>query len=478
MNARTEPANLYAEAETQVLRLPPHSVESETSVLGAILLDNRAWDQVCDLLTEADFYRFEHRTVFTAIGQLINASRAADVVTVFAHLQKSGKADEAGGLVYLNSLAQYVPSAANIRRYADTVRECSIRRRLISASDQIATEAFNPKGRAIADILDDSMRKVMDISPDVEEEDWTSMQTLVVRELDAIQARSDNPGGERGQDFLPTGIKGLDDIFDGGLRGGQLVVIAARPSMGKSALALEIGQHVGLNLGLPVAVFSMEMQNEEGGQRALASTAKIPMHALRRPERMSALDWQALTPGVEKLSLAKIYWNDKPGLNINQVRAKARALKRKHGLALAVVDYLQLMAGTDPRLPRTYQLEEASRGLKSLAKELGIPVIALAQVNRGVEKEVDPMPRMSDIKDCGSIEQDADIIVMMDRPIVRKPDLAEEWKHYAKARVVKQRGGRIGDLHLQFVGSQMRYSDWPEGLEIPTNLAITKRGSL
>lgn len=473
-----EPSDLYSDRKVAQLRVPPHSLEAESSVLGGLMLDNSGWDRVGDLLAEADFYRYEHRLVFGAIGTMINAGKEADVITVFERLRKLGTAEEVGGLPYLQQLAQYVPSGKNIRRYAEVVRENSILRRLVSAGDEIATNAFNTQGRPIDAILDDAMGKIMHISPDAAADDWVSMETIIVRELDAIQERADGHRDGRSQDYIETGLRDLDNMLDGGMRPGNLIIVGARPSHGKTALAQTIGVHVALNLGLPVGSFSMEMQNQEGGQRALASTARIPLHAIRRPERLSNLHWSDLCRGVEMLRQIPFYSNDKGGLNINQIKAKARNLKRKQGLRLLIVDYLQLMSGTDPRAPRTYQLEEASRGLKQLAKDLEIPVIALAQVNRGVEKEIDQMPRMSDIKDCGAIEQDADVILMLHRPIVAKPDLLDEWKYYAKAQVAKQRGGRTGALDFQYVGENTRFSDWPTDVPVPTNPVRSAKGSL
>lgn len=464
------------DADIAALRVPPHSIEAESSVLGGLLMDNRAWDRVGDVLTEGDFYRHEHKLTFAAVSSLINASRPADVVTVFAELQKAGAAEQVGGLAYLNALAQYVPSAGNVRRYAEIVRERAILRQLIAATDEIASSAFNVKGKAVDSLLDEAVAKVMAINPEASGDEWESMQSMVVHELDMIQARSDGDDSDRPKDFIATGLADLDNILDGGLRAGQLVIIGARPGMGKTAIADTIGVNVARRLE-PVGKFSMEMQNHEGGQRALSNVGRIPLHALRRPERMNQEHWSRLTTAVEKLRGIPFYSNDKGGLNINQVRAKARALKRRHGLRLLIVDYLQLMSGTDSRAPRTYQLEEASRGLKALAKELGVPVIALVQVNRGVEKEQDPMPRMSDIKDCGAIEQDADVIVFLHRPIVVSPDLSPEWKHYAKASVAKQRGGRTGPLDLLYVGENTRFADWPANEPIPTNQARIARNS-
>ena len=446
-------------------------------MLGSLLLDNFGWDRVGDLLAEDDFYRHEHRLVFGAIAGLINACKPADVITVFAELERLGKAGEMGGLPYLGALAQVALSPSNIRRYAEIVRERAILRKLIGVADEIASAAFNVQGKEAVGLLDEAMQKVMAISPDAAADDWEAMDSMVVHELDMITAREQGRGTDQPADYISTGLADLDAMLDGGLRPGQLIIVGARPSMGKSAFADTIGIHVAKNLGLPVGKFSMEMQNHEGGQRALSAVGRIPLHALRRPERMSNEHWGSLTEAVEVLRQIPFYSNDKGGLNINQVRAKARALKRKRGLRLLLVDYLQLMAGTDPRVSqRTYQLEEASRGLKALAKELGIPVVALAQVGRGVEKEADPMPRMSDLKDCGAIEQDADIILFIDRPFQRKPDLEAEWKYYARGLLAKQRGGRTGYLDFTYVGEHTRFMDWPRDVPIPTSQVRVARG--
>lgn len=477
MNARTE-LEAFGEPMTPVLRVPPHSAESEMAILGGLLLDNRAWDLVADILTESDFYRYEHRLVFTAIAELVNANRPADVITVWSRLEATGKGLEVGGITYLASLAQYVPSAANIRRHAETVRERAVLRNLIAASDEIASSAFNPQGKPVAEIADDAERKIFNIieSRTGPDDDWVSMGDLVVRELDAIQARHDGSDTERGADYLPTGLEEWDDMLDGGLRAGQLVIIGARPSMGKTALADSVGLHVATNLGKPVGKFSMEMENQEGGQRALSSASKVSLHALRRPERMSDIDWGNMAAGVEKLSRVPFYSYDKGGLNINQIRNKARVLKRRHGLSLLIVDYLQLMSGTDTRQPRVYQLEEASRGLKALAKELKIPVIACAQVNRAVERELDPMPKLSDLRDCGAIEQDADIVLFVHRPFKANPDLSDDWKFLANCDMAKQRGGRTGRFNLMYLGQYTRFKDWPLDLPVPVVKVVKGKG--
>lgn len=453
------------------LRIPPQSIEAERAVLGGLLLDNAAWDRVGDLVADSDFYRHQHNLIFGACGALVNAGKPADVITVFEHLQRDGKGEEVGGLAYLNSLAQYMPSAANIRRYALIVRENAKRRQLVTVCDEIAGAAFNLEGRTVEALLDEAAQKVMAVNTESSEEEWEHIGTSVVKEIDRIQAAQDG-NDESHRDIVPTGIENLDNVLDGGMRGGNLIVVGARPGHGKTALADTIGRYCAGTLGLPVGKFSMEMQNQEGAQRALSAEGRIPLHALRRPQRMSDLHWQAFALAVEKLQQFPFYSNERAGLNINQLRAKARALRRRHGLRLLLVDYFQLMAGTDARLPRSQQLEEASRGLKGLAKELNIPVILLAQVLRTVEKEADPMPRMSDLKDCGSLEQDADVILFLDRPKVRTPGLGDEWKHYARGRVAKQRGGRTGDLNFDFDGQFTRYQAWPADVPIPTSKVI------
>lgn len=469
------------ERQVAQLRIPPNAAEAEASVLGGLLLDNANWDRIGDLLSESDFYRYQHRLVFGAIAALVNAARQADTLTVFEHLRSLGKDDEAGGLVLLTQLAQYLPSAGNIRQYAEIVRKCALRRRLIGACDEVAVLAFNPGGRSVEEILDEAAQKVMGINPEASADEWVGLDALVVQQLDRIQDLADNPDAERGAEFTPTGIESLDDILDGGVRPGQFIVIGARPSMGKSAIADAIGLHIAKNEGKPVAKFSMEMQNSEGAQRAMASIGSIPLHALRRPSRLTDLDWQNIPRSVEALRQVGFYSNERAGLNINQIRAKARALQRRVGkLGAILVDYFQLIAGTDPRQNRNAQLEEASRGLKALAKELGCPVIALAQVLRGVEKEgkgwEQQIPRMSDLKDCGSLEQDADIIGMLVRPSIAQAGLDDSWKEYALLEIAKQRGGRTGKVHLLWEGRYTRYTAWPIETELPTNKTVTRRG--
>ena len=469
--------NLADDPALATLRIPPHSIESESSVLGGLLLDNRAFDRVADLLMDSDFYRHEHRLIFSAIGQMVNANREADVVTVFTHLQGLGKADEVGGLGYLNALAQYVPSASNIRRYAEIVRERSILRKLASASDEIATTAFNPGGKPVAEILDAAEQTIFSIGEagNRTSDEWENMETGMVRLLDRVQAEAE---GTAKPDFVATGLTDLDARLDGGMRPGELIVIGARPSMGKSALALSIGMHVALYERQAVGMLSMEMPKTQVSNRALSLVAQVHLSKIKRGERLRDMDWSRVSEGVEKMRSLPLHINDQGGLNINQVRAKARALKRKHGLRVLIVDYLGLMAGLDPKQPRTYQLEDITKGLKALAKELGITVLLLTQLNRKVEERMDQMPMLSDLRDSGAIEQDADIVIFIHRPIKAKPDLGDEWRYYAKCAVAKVRDGEPGNFDLMYIGENTKFVDWPLTMERPRALARLRGGDL
>jgi replicative DNA helicase len=386
--------------EISQLRVPPHSIEAESSVLGGLLLDNNAWDRVGDLLVEDNFYRHEHQLIFAAIAKLINASKPADVITVYEQLQSLGKAEEIGGLAYLNSLAQYVPSASNIRRYAEIVRERSILRKLVTASDEIATNAFNPQGRPVDKILDEAEQKIFNIGEEGSrmKQGFQAMDTLVVDLLDRVQEMADNPNDITG---VPTGFIDLDRMTSG-LQAGDMVVLAARPSMGKTAFAVNIAEHVALNEGLPVAIFSMEMGAAQLAVRVVGSIGRIDQGHLRTG-KLTDDEWPRLTEAIEKLRTVSLHIDETPGLTPSELRANARRLARQCGkLGLIVVDYLQLMSGSagSQGENRATELGEISRGLKMLAKELQCPVIALSQLNRSVEQRTDKRPMMSDLREC------------------------------------------------------------------------------
>ena len=443
------------------LRIPPHSLEAESSVLGGLLLDNGAWDRVGDLLTDVDFYRHEHRLVYAAIGALVNASRPADVITVFEHLQSQGKAEEVGGLGYLNSLAQYVPSAGNIRRYAEIVRERSILRKLVSASDEIATTAFNPRGRPVADIVDEAERKIFNIGEQGSrlKQGFQAMDTLVVTLMDRVQEMADNPNDVTG---VPTGFYDLDRLT-AGLQAGDLIVLAARPSMGKTAFAINIAEHVALNEGLPVAVFSMEMGAAQLAVRIVGSIGRIDQGHLRTG-KLTDEEWPRLTEAIEKLRNISLHIDESAGLNSSELRANARRLARQCGqLGLIVVDYLQLMSGSSgSEENRATELGEISRGLKMLAKELKCPVIALSQLNRSVEQRPDKRPMMSDLRESGAIEQDADIIMFIYRDEYYTKEACKE-PGVAEIIIAKQRNGPTGMVKLAFLRPITKFESLASG---------------
>ena len=443
------------------LRIPPHSIEAESSVLGGLLLDNGAWDRVGDLLKEGDFYRYEHRMVFTAIGTLINGSKPADVITVFEQLQNQGKAEEIGGLGYLNSLAQYVPSAGNIRRYAEIVRERSILRKLVSASDEISTNAFNPKGRPVAAILDEAEQKIFNIGEEGArtKQGFQAMDTLVVDLLDRVQEMADNPNDVTG---VPTGFYDLDRMT-AGFQAGDLIVLAARPSMGKTALAINIAEHVALNEGLPVAVFSMEMGAAQLAVRIVGSIGRIDQGHLRTG-KLTDEEWPRLTEAIEKLRTISLHIDETAGLTSSELRANARRLSRQCGkLGLIVVDYLQLMSGSSSDGEnRATELGEISRGLKMLAKELQCPLIALSQLNRSVEQRPDKRPMMSDLRESGAIEQDADIIMFIYRDEYYTKDACKE-PGVAEVIIAKQRNGPTGVVKLAFLNRITKFESLASG---------------
>ena len=442
------------------LRIPPNSVEAESSVLGGLLLDNGAWDRVGDLLVDGDFYRYEHKLIYAAVGALINASKPADVITVFEHLQSQGKADEVGGLTYLNSLAQYVPSASNIRRYAEIVRERSILRKLVSASDEIATNAFNPQGKSVATILDEAEQKIFNIGEEGSrmKQGFQAMDALVVELLDRVQEMAENPNDITG---VPTGFYDLDKMTSG-FQAGDLIVLAARPSMGKTALAINIAEHVALNEELPVAVFSMEMGASQLAVRIVGSIGRIDQGRLRTG-KLHDDEWPRLTEAIEKLRNISLHIDETPGLTPSELRANARRLARQCGkLGLIVVDYLQLMSGShSDGENRATELGEISRGLKMLAKELQCPVIALSQLNRSVETRTDKRPMMSDLRESGAIEQDADVIMFIYRDDYYHKDSKEPG--VAEVIIGKQRNGPTGTVKLAFLKPITKFESLASG---------------
>lgn len=448
--------------EVARLRVPPHSVEAEQSVLGGLLIDNSAWDGAADLLNESDFYRFEHKHIYTAVGKLINAGKPADVVTVFDELTSLGRAEECGGLSYLNALAQSVPSAANLRRYAEIVRERAILRKLVSTSDEIATAAMNPQGRAVTQILDEAEGKIFRIGEEGSrsKQGFQAIDQLMIGLMDRVNELAES--GAQDVTGVRTGFYDLDKQT-AGLQPGDLIVLAARPSMGKTAFAVNIAENVAINEGLPVVIYSMEMGAAQLALRMVGSIGRIDQSHLRTGQ-LKDDEWGRLAEAVDKLGKSSIFIDESPGLSPSEVRARARRQARICGqLGLIVIDYLQLMSGNGggSEENRATVLGEISRGLKALAKELKCPVIALSQLNRSVEQRPDKRPMMSDLRESGAIEQDADIIMFIYRDDYYNKDSKEP--NVAEVIIGKQRNGPTGTVKLFFQKNQTRFENLAMG---------------
>ena len=451
MNERSDP-------QVDSLRIPPHSIEAEQSVLGGLLLDNSAWDKIADFVSPEDFYRYDHRLIFQHIARLISGSRPADVITVFESLSSANKAEEVGGLSYLNALAQNTPSAANIRRYAEIVRDRGILRKLISVSDEISGSAFNPQGKEVKQMLDEAESKIFAIAEEgsLGTQGFQEIQPLltqVVERIDELYNR-ENPNDITG---VPTGFVDLDRMTSG-LQPGDLIIVAGRPSMGKTAFSVNIGEHVSTDSGLPVAIFSMEMGGSQLAMRMLGSVGRLDQHRLRTG-RLNDEDWPRLTHAIQKMNDAQIFIDETPALSSIELRARSRRLARQCGkLGLIIVDYLQLMSANSPGENRATEISEISRNLKGLAKELNCPVIALSQLNRSLEQRPNKRPVMSDLRESGAIEQDADLILFIYRDEVYNPDSPE--KGMAEIIIGKQRNGPIGSVRMTFLGQYTKFENY------------------
>jgi replicative DNA helicase len=441
------------------LRVPPHSIEAEQSVLGGLLLDNAAWDRIGDVLAVDDFYRDDHRRIYRHIARLLESGKPADVVTVAESVESSEDKDKAGGLTYLGQLAQNVPSAHNIRRYAEIVRERAVMRKLVAVGNEIADAAVNPMGKDVAQLLDEAESRVFEIAEQGSRgrdgfRDIHQLLTQVMERVDYLYNR-DNPSDITG---MPTGFHDLDSMTSG-LQEGDLVIVAGRPSMGKTAFALNMGEHVAVEAKMPVAVFSMEMAGTQLATRMLGSLGRLDQHKLRTG-RLSDDDWNRLTTAVGRLHGAPIEIDETPALNPLELRARARRIHRKYGkLGLVIVDYLQLMsASSSAGENRATEISEISRSLKALAKELHVPVVALSQLNRSLEQRPNKRPVMSDLRESGAIEQDADVILAIYRDEVYNPDTADKGK--AEVLILKQRNGPIGSVDLTFLGQYTRFENY------------------
>ena len=450
---------LFGDAEpgpgAAALRVPPHSVEAEQAVLGGVLLDNGAWDRIADILAGAHFYRSDHRAVFNAVAALCEEGRPCDAVTVAERLDRDGQLESSGGLAYLAELAENTPSAANIAAYAEIVRERAVLRELIRTSTEIADAAFRPEGRAALDLLDDAERRIFEIAErgGAARRESVAIRDVLVSVMERIDELSRRDSPITG---VPTGFEDLDRKT-AGLQYGDLVIVAGRPSMGKTSFSMNLVEEAAVRAELPVIVFSMEMPAEQLTMRMLSSLGRIDQQKVRTG-KLDGDDWPRLTSTLEILNNTKIFIVDDAALTPTEMRARCRRLKREHGLGLVVIDYLQLMHVPGTRENRATEISEISRSLKALAKELMVPVVACSQLNRGLEQRQDKRPVMSDLRESGAIEQDADLILFIYRDEVYN----EESKDKGKAEIIigKQRNGPIGRVELAFLNHLTRFENY------------------
>lgn len=444
------------DAAVDALRVPPHSLEAEQSVLGGLMLSPGAWELVDGLVIERDFYRHDHQLVFRAIQSLAEQEQPLDVVTVAEWLQQRDKLEEVGGLGFLNRLAADTPSAGNVKAYAEIVRERSVLRQMISVANEVADAGYRPNGRDSRELLDIAESKVLGIADQVESSGGgfkgiAKVLAGTIERIDHLYASGSAITG------LPTGFSEFDQMTSG-LQPSDLIIVAGRPSTGKTAFCMNIAENAAIQADQPVAIFSMEMPGEQLAMRMISSLSMVELQKIRTGALTDA-DWPRITSAVALISERKIFIDDSPSLSPTEVRARARRLKREHGLGLIVLDYLQLMqihGGTGEN--RTAEISEISRSLKSLAKELNVPLVALSQLNRSLEQRTDKRPVMSDLRESGAIEQDADVIVFIYRDEVYNPESPD--KGTAEILIRKQRNGPIGSTRVAFLGQFTRFDNY------------------
>jgi replicative DNA helicase len=449
MDTENSPTKRYKSAvpSADTVKVPPHSIEAEQSVLGGIMLDNRAWDLLVDRVRESDFYRHDHRLIYRIMSKLSGQNKPVDVLTISESLREIHELENAGGEVYLFELANNTPSAANVAAYADIVRERSVLRQLIAAANDIATSAFNPQGRNSVELLDAAERNVFAISEQGARNGGPqNIKEYLAKTMDKIDTLFHLKSPITG---VSSGYHDLDEMTSG-LQPSDLIIVAGRPSMGKTTFAMNIAEHVVIKSQLPVLVFSMEMPGESLVMRMLSSLCRIDQLRIRTG-KLEDEDWPRISSTVSMLSEAPMFIDDTPALSPAELRARSRRVAKEHGqLGLIVIDYLQLMQVPGNSENRTAEISEISRSLKSLAKELKVPVIALSQLNRGLEQRADKRPIMSDLRESGAIEQDADLIAFVYRDEVYNENTPD--KGVAEIIIAKQRNGPIGKIRLTFLG--------------------------
>ena len=442
--------------EVESLKIPPHSIQAERSVLGGLMLDNRAWDTIADKIIVDDFYRKDHRLVFRTIEALSEKQLPFDVVTISELLESSSDLQSIGGLSFLAALVTETPSAANIAAYANIVRDRSILRQLIHVGTDIADSAFNTEGRDTSDLLEEAERNVFKIAEQRQrgnEGGFKPIKSLLASAVDKIEALYEQDGNIIG---VGTGFEAFDELTSG-LQPADLIIIAGRPSMGKTTIAMNIAEHVAIEEHKMVAVFSMEMPGDSLAMRMMSSLGRINQTRVRTG-KLEDDEWPRLTSAINLLAGSKLFIDDTPALTPTEVRARSRRLVREHGeLGLIVLDYLQLMQSPSSGENRVQQISDISRSLKALAKELNTPVIALSQLNRNLEQRTNKRPVMSDLRESGAIEQDADLIAFVYRDEVYNEDTPD--KGVAELIIGKQRNGPLGTVRLAFLGEFTKFEN-------------------
>jgi replicative DNA helicase len=450
---------IVAILEDALRKVPPQSLDAEESVLGGILLDSHALDRVIETMSDADFYRESHRKIFRAMIALSEKGEPIDLVTLTDTLKARGELQDIGGATYLAELTDKVPSAANIAHYARIIREKAVLRSLITVSNEIASRCYNGE-EDIEQFLDEAERLIFDVSEKRIRPAFFKMGDMIMDTIKTVEKLYERKELVTG---VPTGFLDLDRLT-AGLQPADLVIVAARPSMGKTSLVLNIAQYVALHANTAVGIFSLEMSKEQLVMRMLCSEARVD-NAKVRAGYLGERDFPRLAMAAGRLAEAPIFIDDTPAQNVLELRAKARRLKREANLGLVVIDYLQLMRGLTAQENRTQELSEISRGLKSLAKELNVPVVALSQLNRQVEQRADRRPMMSDIRESGAIEQDSDVILFIYRDEVYKQDSQDEG--IAEVIIGKQRNGPTGTVRLAFRKEYTRFDNLVENMESP-----------
>jgi replicative DNA helicase len=437
------------------LKVPPHSLEAEQSVIGGLMLDNRAWDDIADIVNEQDFYRHDHALILRSINALAEDDQPYDVVTVSEWLGARGELDSIGGLAYLSILANDTPTAVNIKAYANIVREYSILRSLIQVGNEISASAYNADGKPSKELVDEAERKVFLIAEQGagNRQGFEAINELLGRAVKRVEEMYRSDTALTG---IATGFNNFDDKTSG-LQKSDLIIIAGRPSMGKTSFAMNLAENAAMHNENSVAVFSMEMPGEQLALRMMSSLGRIDSHNLRTG-KLDDHDWPRLISSVNMLSKAKLFIDDTAALTPTELRARTRRLKREHGLDLVIIDYIQLMQVGGSTENRATEISEISRSLKALAKELQVPIIALSQLNRSVEQRPDKRPIMSDLRESGSIEQDADVILFIYRDEVYNPESND--KGTAEIIIRKQRNGPVGTVRLSFLGQYTRFENF------------------